>query len=113
MVITMLLLMGLTALGAALMMTSRTETQIMGNEIRYAQALCLAEAGLNEAVARIATPASSQYIAEDVTAPNPGWGRYIVLAKGNSVYDPDFKKTASTTTLTPRSTRRARATRRS
>jgi hypothetical protein len=94
MVITMLLLMGLTALGAALMMTSRTETQIMGNEIRYAQALCLAEAGLNEAVARIATPASPLYIAEDQTAPNPGWGRYIVLDRGNSVYDPDFSRTA-------------------
>lgn len=95
MVITMLLLMALTALGAALMMTSRTETQIMGNEISYSQALCVAEAGLNEAVARLSTPDAPQYIAETVTPRNPGWGRYIVLARGNSAADPDFARTAS------------------
>lgn len=94
-VISLLLLMGLTALGAAFMTTARTEVQITGNEIRYAQALSHAEAGLNEAVARLAIPSSPHYIAEDMTAPNPGWGRYIVLSKGNSTQDPDFAKTAT------------------
>ena len=94
-VISLLLLMGLTALGAAFMTTSRTEVQISGNVITYAQALSHAEAGLNEAVARLAVPSSPHYVAEDMTAPNPGWGRYIVLEKGNSTQDPDFGKTAT------------------
>jgi hypothetical protein len=94
-VITMLMLVGLTALGAAFMTTSRSETQITGNVIRHAQALSVAEAGLNEAVARLSIPASPQYIAEDLTAANPGWGRYIVLQRGNSVQDPDFRVTAT------------------
>ncbi len=89
-VITMLLLMGLTALGAAFITTSRTETQISGNVIRNAQALTLAEAGLNEAVARLAIPASPYFIGENTSTPNPGWGRYIVLEKGNSTLDPEF-----------------------
>jgi len=94
-VISLLLLMGLTALGAAFMTTSRTEVQISGNVVTYAQALSHAEAGLNEAVARLAVPLSPHYIAEDMTAPNPGWGRYIVLERGNSTQDPDFGKTAT------------------
>jgi Tfp pilus assembly protein PilX len=94
-VITMLLLVGLTALGAAFMTTSRSETQITGNVIRHSQALTLAEAGLNEAVARLSIPASPNYIAEDLTAANPGWGRYIVLQNGNSSLDPDCAVTAT------------------
>jgi hypothetical protein len=93
--ISLLVLLGLTALGAAFMTTSKLDTQIVGNEIRYEQSLSLAEAGLNEAVARLATPSSPHFIAEDLTTPNPGWGRYIVLAKGNSAQDPDFAKTAT------------------
>lgn len=94
-IITMLVLVGLTALGAVFMTSSRIDTQLAGNEIRYEQALSLAEAGINEAVARLAIPASPDYIAEDMTSPNPGWGKYIVLRRGNSAGDPDFKKTAT------------------
>ncbi len=94
-VITMLLLVGLTALGGAFMTSSRVETQITGNSVRHAQALSLAEAGINEAVGRLAIPASPNYIGEDMTAPNPGWGRYIVLRKGCSAQDPDHAATAT------------------
>jgi len=88
--ITLLLLMGLTALGAAFMTTSRTETQIAGNVMRHTQALYLAEAGLNEALARLHRPTGASYIGEDLFAPNPGWGTYLVLSSGNSALDPDY-----------------------
>jgi hypothetical protein len=94
-VITLLLLVGLTALGAAFMTTSRTETQITGNVIRHAQALTIAEAGLNEAVARMSIPASPDYIGEDLSSANPGWGRYLVLRRGYSSQDPDYGVTAT------------------
>lgn len=95
MVITMLMLMGLTALGAAFMTASRSETQITGNVIRHAQALSIAEAGLNEAIARLAIPSSPNFIGENPFAPNPGWGRYIVLKKGNALQDPEYAVTAT------------------
>jgi hypothetical protein len=88
--ITLLLLMGLTALGAVFMTTSRTETQIAGNVMRHTQSLYLAEAGLNEAMARLYRPTSTSFIGEDTSAPHPGWGKYLVLTSGNSALDPNY-----------------------
>jgi hypothetical protein len=92
-VITLLLLMGLTAMGAVFMTSSRTDTQIAANDMRYNQALYASEAGLHEAMARMWSPSIAQYVGEDMQNPNSGWGRYIVSTAGNSAQDPDYGDT--------------------
>lgn len=92
--ITLLLLMGLTALGAVFMTTSRTDTQIAGNDMRYNQSLYAAEAGLHEAMARMWSPGAASYVGENMKAPNRGWGCYIATAQGNSSEDPNYGDTA-------------------
>jgi Tfp pilus assembly protein PilX len=54
-VIALLLLLALTALGTALMMSVNTEGHIAGNQMRDAQALSVAEAGVQEAMLRLRT----------------------------------------------------------
>ncbi len=93
--ITLLLLMGLSALGTVFMTTSRTETQIVGNEIRYSQALYAAEGGLHEAMARLSDVGAGSYVGENMQNPNKGWGLYLVTAAGNSSRDPDYAHTES------------------
>lgn len=92
-VVTLLLLMGLTALGAVFMTASRTDAQIAGNDMRYNQALYAAEAGVHEAMARMWSPGGASYIGEDMENPNSGWGRYIVSTAGSSAQDPDYADT--------------------
>jgi len=52
-VLTLLVLLVLTVMGAALMLSVNTETKISGHKVRDTQALTLAEAGVNEAILRI------------------------------------------------------------
>ncbi len=54
-VVALLILLALTALGTALMLTVNTEGQIAGNQLRDTQALAIAEAGVQEAMLRIRT----------------------------------------------------------
>jgi hypothetical protein len=92
--IAVLLLAGLTALGVVFMTTARTETQIAGNDMRITQSLYAAEAGLNEAMARLDDASSGTYVGENMQAPNQGWGVYIVTSSGNSARDPERADTA-------------------
>src|SRR5512140_2939661 len=92
----LLVLLVLTAMGTTYVAMTKTETQIAGHEQRHVQSMFNAEAGIGEALARMSDSSDSSgvYFGEDPFAPpTPGWGRYLVLAAGNSVRDP---QTAST-----------------
>jgi hypothetical protein len=93
--ITLLMFLGLTAMGAVFMTTSRTDTQIAANDMRYNQALYAAEAGLHEAMARMWSPGGASYVGEDLQTPNNGWGCYLVSQAGNSKHDPDYGDTGN------------------
>ena len=54
-VISLIVLLSLTVLGTALMMTVNIEGKIAGHQLRDVQALNIAEAGLEEAMLRIRT----------------------------------------------------------
>jgi Tfp pilus assembly protein PilX len=54
-VIALLILLALSALGAALMITVGTETRIAGHQLRDTQALAIAESGVQEAMLRLRT----------------------------------------------------------
>jgi Tfp pilus assembly protein PilX len=90
-VISLLMLVLITVMGVTLLAVTKTETQISANDMRRSQALYAAEAGVSEGLARMANKAdSANYIGEaDPGNPTPGWGRYLVLANGNSSQDPD------------------------
>jgi len=88
MVVALLVLMVLTTAGVAYVAVTKSEKQIAGNSMTAAQALYAAEAGITEGLHRMAFPAESlNYIGP--TTPVAGWGRYIVIAPGRSLLDPD------------------------
>lgn len=92
MVISLLVLLVLTMVGTLFLATSKTETQISGHDMRSTQALYNAEAGYAEALARMSDMSdTTNYIgqAQDQWLTDPGWGRYIVAASGNSSGDPN------------------------
>jgi hypothetical protein len=84
---TVLILFGLTIVSATYILLATSDTQISGNDKRSTQALYVAEAGQQEALARLSLSAGANCIAE-TTTPTLGWGRYIVLVSGNSAQDP-------------------------
>jgi Tfp pilus assembly protein PilX len=88
-VMVLIMLVGLTALGALATTTARVETQISGNRVTHAGALYFAEAGVNEAMMRLSDDSSPKYIGENMQSPNTGWGVYIVQQTGGSAEDPD------------------------
>jgi hypothetical protein len=96
-VISLLMLVLLTVMGVTLLAVTKTETQISSNDMRRSQALYAAEAGVNEGLARMANRRDSvNYIGEaNPWNPTPGWGRYLVLANGNSSLDPDVADLAA------------------
>lgn len=88
----LLVLLVLTAVGTAYVALSRTETQIAGHERRHVQSMFNAEAGVGEALARMSNSQdTTAYFGEDLNAgpATPGWGRYVVMAGGNSAGDPE------------------------
>ncbi len=87
-IISLLALLCLTLIGGLFVANTKTETQISGHEMRASQALYNAEAGCAETLARMSSR-DSTYIGEPGQPWNAGWGRYIVLADGNSSGDPD------------------------
>jgi len=97
MVISLLVLLVLTMVGTLFVAQTKTETQIAGHDMRATQALYNAEAGYSEVLARMGDHNDASYIGPAVGTWNsdPGWGRYLVLAAGNSQMDPDFDAAAS------------------
>jgi len=96
MVIAMLTLILLTTLGMFFMTQTKVETQLSGYDQRATQALTHAEAGYAEVLARMnAAPGTANHIGEPAGTPSPGWGRYVVLASGNSAQDPSINRTAT------------------
>ena len=96
MVVVMLTLVLLTMLGMFFMTQTKVETQIAGYDQRATQALTHAEAGYAEVLARMnADGDTANYIGEPAGTVSPGWGRYVVLASGNSAQDPRVNQTAS------------------
>lgn len=92
MVISMLALMALTAIGAAMVMRTSTEKRIVGHDQRSTQAFFNAEAGYGEVLARMADMRdTTNYIGQQLGDwdTDPGWGRYVVLAGGESANDGD------------------------
>jgi hypothetical protein len=96
MVIAMLTLILLTMLGMFFMTQTKVETQLSGYDQRATQALTNAEAGYAEVLARLnAAGDTVNYIGEPAGTLTPGWGRYLVLASGNSAQDPDVNQAAT------------------
>lgn len=89
MVIALMTLVLLTMVGTLFLAQTKTETQIAGHDMRATQALFNAEAGYGEALARMSDTGDPDYIGEPSGTVTPGWGRYLVLANGNSDQDPD------------------------
>lgn len=92
---TLLILFGLSILVTTYIVLSTSEQQIAGNDSRATQALYIAEAGLNEAVARLNVNAGANCIADLSSPPDPTWGCYIVSASGKSALDPARASQAS------------------
>jgi hypothetical protein len=87
-------LLVLTMVGTMFMVQTKTETQIAGHDMRHTQALYNAEAGSAEILARMSSSDHPSYIGQAVNAAiEPGWGRYVVLANGNAVEDPNYSAT--------------------
>jgi hypothetical protein len=98
MVIALMALVVLTILGTLFLAQTKTETQIAGLDQRSNQALVHAEAGYGEVLARMSDSKDSvNYIGPPPYqwATQRGWGRYLVLANGNSSQDPNRNRTAS------------------
>jgi hypothetical protein len=98
MVISLLVLLVLTMVGTLFVAQTKTETQIAGHDMRSTQALYNAEAGYSEAVARMSDAGDvTNYMGPPVGSwtTDPGWGRYLVLAAGNSQMDPDYEATGA------------------
>ena len=94
MVITLLTLVMLTMLGMFFMNQTKVETQLAGYDQRATQALTHAEAGYAEVLARMNSSAdTANYIGEPAGTRSPGWGRYVVLASGNSAQDRSVNQT--------------------
>jgi len=89
MVIALMTLVLLTMVGTLFLAQTKTETQIAGHDMRATQALFNAEAGYGEALARMSDTSDPDYIGQPNGTVTPGWGRYLVLANGNSTQDPD------------------------
>ncbi|UCF78887.1 MAG: hypothetical protein JSW03_01005 [Candidatus Eiseniibacteriota bacterium] len=94
-VVALLVLMVLSTMAVAFVAVTKTEKQISGNQLRGAQALYVAEAGVSEALTRMSLQGSPSYIGENLHSPTAGWGRYIVLGNGGSFGDPEHSLTES------------------
>jgi hypothetical protein len=92
-VVALLVLLVLSTMALAFVSVTKTEKQISGNELRESQAMYGAEAGISEAIARMSRSSSPAYIGEDLSAPSPGWGRYLVMSNGGSAGDPEYTLT--------------------
>jgi len=98
MVIALLALVVLTVVGTLFLAQTKTETQISGHDQRSNQALMHAEAGYGEVLARMSNPSDSvNYMGRPAYSWNTerGWGRYLVLANGNSSQDRNRNRTAT------------------
>ncbi len=89
-VVALLVLLVLTSAGVAFVAVTKSEKQIAGNAVAATEALYTAEAGITEGLYRMAFSDSTTFIGQKAQ-PTPGWGRYIVLANGASLLDPDGK----------------------
>ena len=94
-IVALLVLFVLSTIALAFVGATKTEMQISGNNLRESQALYVAEAGISEALARMASKSSPSYIGETGSNPTPGWGRYIILTNGASAGDAERNLTAS------------------
>jgi type IV pilus assembly PilX-like protein len=98
MVIALLALVVLTVVGTLFIAQTKTETQIAGHDQRSNQALTHAEAGYGEVLARMSVPTDSvNYMGPPPYSwiTQPGWGRYLVMASGNSAQDPNRGRIAT------------------
>lgn len=92
MLIALMTLTLLTMAAVLFIAQTKTETQISGHDMRATQALYNAEAGYAEVLARMSDDHdTTNYIGQPPGSwtAEPGWGRYLVLAQGNSAEDSD------------------------
>ncbi|HEX7079047.1 MAG TPA: PilX N-terminal domain-containing pilus assembly protein [Candidatus Eisenbacteria bacterium] len=94
-VIALLVLMVLTSAGVAFVAVTKSEKQIAGNEMTSTQAMYAAEAGIAEGLHRMSFPSEVANYIGPAGLPVAGWGRYIVMANGASLLDPDRAALAS------------------
>lgn len=90
----------LALLGTSAIIMTTTDMHIGNNYRNNLQSKYVAEAGIQEAIHRMALPSSdSHYVGEIGTGPTPGWGRYIVLQIGSDMYKEDPNWNLSSDTL--------------
>ena len=97
-ILSLLALLCLTLVGGLFVANTKTETQIAGHDMRYNQSLYNAEAGCAEVLTRMSNLRSDSLnyigqVGQNAWLAEPGWGRYLVLADGNSAQDPSFSAT--------------------
>ena len=97
-ILSLLALLCLTMLGGLFVANTKTETQLAGHDMRHNQALYNAEAGCAEMLTRMSNLRSDSLnyigqVGQNEWVAQPGWGRYIVLADGNSAQDPSYSVT--------------------
>ena len=95
MVLSLLILLVLSAVGLGSVLQSKTETRIAGNELRRSQSLFNAEAGVAEGIARMQDPDSMEFVGEAPGTVSPGWGVYVVDETGASLDDPNIAALAT------------------
>ncbi len=84
MALALMMTLVLTLMAAGLLYTVVNEKKLTANQMRYAQALAVARAGLYEAIARLTTLDQSVKIGQDLTQPiTPGWTCFIFLDNPN------------------------------
>ncbi len=85
-IVTILVLLVISVLAAALMIMATTETQIAKYHIQSVKTLEYAQAGFNEVVSRLYSSDPSIAIGDTSEVPNPDW---TVILSSNFVTDPD------------------------
>jgi hypothetical protein len=94
-VVSLLILMVLTAAGVAFVAVTKSEKQISGNAVMATEAFYNAEAGISEGLYRMSFKKDSLNFIGPNGPETPGWGRYIVRASGGSALDPHHATLAS------------------
>jgi Tfp pilus assembly protein PilX len=102
-VVSVLLLAVLAVLGTTAIMQTSTDLKISSNYKAATQTFYGAEAGIEEARARLKSPSAASYAGDPASSDDPWWSAYITSAAGtspttvDSAYDTNYKNYIPTT----------------
>ncbi|GAH36245.1 unnamed protein product, partial [marine sediment metagenome] len=88
-VVSLIILLLLTFLGASILILSLNDEEIVSDKIRHIRSRAYAEAGVSEAIRRLSLDSSdSLYIGDPNYHYNPAWTIYILLTIDPPVNNP-------------------------